>query len=40
MDTAQHYILGFKLKTERPPMEGDGCGAFAISLRCYFERRT
>jgi hypothetical protein len=32
------YILHLKLGTERPPMEGDGYGALAIALRCYFER--
>jgi hypothetical protein len=32
------YILGFKLETEDAPMEGDGYGALAITLRCYFER--
>ena len=32
------YILHLKLGTERPPMEGDGYGALAVILRCYFEQ--
>ena len=30
-------LTDFKLKTEAPPMEGDGYGALAIALRSYFE---
>jgi hypothetical protein len=35
---ALSYIIDLKLKTEDPPMEGDGYGALAIALRSYFEK--